>query len=444
MVALLRKLEAPLDFRIHDNTYGTAEPLGKYVESELTWKKTGVDTGKLVVEGNHRHANNLRACVETVVPVTCSVNGKRWSGRAVDYRFHGPDNAYLEVDLKGEQRMLHGLLSYPNTFLPEWLQAPPQDIQIGGAKGVMMHYVGQNAARAGAPVVTAPHNRLDFSNFTVMAARMDPIDELFSQVLNQAAFQAKMDLWLPGDAQPFPSNRTMIRPSYIFDVVDPRDMRQEIQWSVEGGGITGFVETGKHPEGHTILVGGKSPDIINTLIRESVNALISLALSAIGLPFLSIGIGGLLDNILFAFNRFVDYTRKAQLGPYAWPEVWANAGAGAFTLDALQAGMQAMKDAAGQRAVKFTIGENKPYEFGKGFSDNGRPRYDVNDLVRFRNSGKIIEDYIAEVKMRDNRSGLREFDTIIGDDRTAQDPLAQLIGGIKGLATVVRSMNLQI
>ncbi len=442
MVALLMNEPAPLDIRIHEKEYTSSEPIGGYVGSEFTWNRNEPDKGKLIVQGNHRHARDLMACVETVVPITTMVNGKRWSGRVFDYEFTGPDNSMLSCTLAGDMRMVGSMLAYPNSYLPEWIQFPPQDIFIGGARPALSSYVYKAANRARLPIVVTPYNFWDASEFVVMSARMDPLDELFSQVLKDADLQAQMNVWLPGDPQPFPNRYTMFRPALLWSMRDKRMMTDDIQWSVQGGGIKDYIVRGKHPSAHTVMVGGKSPDIINTMIREAVNMLIAAALSLIGLPFLG-SIGGLLDDILFAFNRFIDYERKAALGLFGFPESFTPAAAGAFTLDALQAGLQHLKDTAGTTSVTFTVQGDKPHQFGVGLDERGLPRYDINDVVTFRNGPQIIHDYVSSVTVRDDRANRLTTTTTIGDPRTAKDPIAQMIGMFKGLSTVVRSMNLQ-
>lgn len=483
----------PLNMRVWSNDFTGSRPVGVYMSARVRDTWAGAGPGTLVVMRDHPLADRLMQADYDVVPITAVLNGRRWVGRVREFTCEGvPGREVLTCTLVSEYAYIHAMLGWPSTFAPLEAQFPPQDIQGGPLATVALHYIAANAARLGVPVYVKVPDRPDTSPWVRRWARMTPLDELLQSSLEEHGYRLQVDLWLPGEPDPGPvvntktlglvnfrvlegienlltfmdpgnilglrrpqEHRMIAEPGLIVSVVPKRD-RQFVRWSTaEGGGIQYIKTTGKHPEAHTIVGGGKSPDWVGSLLEVGIDTAIEGLLAAAGVAvgavtgglggLLVAGVGGLLtnalDNVFLAFARVTDQEMKARMGPLAYPEKFTSTGAGAFTIDGQEAVFTALQEARGGRSMEITVLDGKPHRYGSDERlPNGRIRrgYVPGDIHTFEDRGTVIEDYVSAVELNVDGKGLT-VTPLVGDSRITDDPMVKQLRQIKGLVTFQRA-----
>jgi len=178
---------------------------------------------------------------------------------------------------------------------------------------------------------------------------------------------------------------------------------------------------------------------MNDLSRIIADGLLGLLLTMFGAPFLAPSVGGTFDDIFLAFNVFSDPALAAQLGRHGFGEAYANASTG-FTLDALTAGLQALRDHAGRDSVKIVVQDGgatgKGFEFG--VDDGSGRRYDVGDIMTFVDRDTEITDYVSSVEVEDQRGAYCMVTVTIGDDNPVKDPMLQFVDRFKEFGALHR------
>ncbi|MFD4438119.1 Gp37-like protein, partial [Bacillus safensis] len=320
--------------------------------------------------------------------------------------------------------------------------------------------------RLGLPITFMPYTLLrDTTPVRVGMARMVPLDELFEQWLKDSGCHLTITLWLPGDEQPHP-DLFLTRPQYIVDVVQqPRTggllqtgsvldgiadtignliaagvnlltgwlnpgigqavsdalTSKEVPSVVfrsDGSAIDDATVTVTHPLYYSSVIGGKSPTWVNKLIDLGVQMAITWIFSLIGLaviPGLAGFISGIFHDVFLAFQKFVDWALKADLGPLGFPEGFVNAGA-AYTFSGFQAGTKGLWDGRGTRSASITLRDGAPYT---AFVD-----YDLGQLAGWEDEddGQIYYDRITAIAVEDTREGGIVLKTVIGDDKPDEAP----------------------
>ncbi|MHD0300096.1 hypothetical protein RCF19_29755 [Rhodococcus qingshengii] len=414
-----------------------------------------------------------------------------------------PGREIITVTCVSNMKWLQSILGFPNPMLPVEVQFPKQDIAIGPVDFVCKYFVARNANRLNKPVyVKVPSGGqpvklpaippgvtgLDaFYAFVAsldlcaMYSRMTPLDELFETSLKNSDSELMCNLWVQGDddAGALFSRESLDEVQQVFDlegdnfllftdenkvldVVDPNlhtraapaasgtgacyivDTRKKrdrrwMQWTTDSGQIVSYKRNITHPTAHQIITGGQSPTWVNELVRIVVDGIIGLILSVFGAGFLAPSVGGMLDDIFLAFNRFTNPALAAQLGPHAFGEAYANAQV-AFTLDSLVAGLQALKDHAGKDSIKIQVQDGgsagKGFEFG--VDDGSGRRYDVGDIHSFVDGDTVITDYISEVIITDERGAFCQAEVTIGDDEPVKDPFMRMVDKFKEFGSLGR------
>lgn len=424
-----------------------AMPLGvvaDYYSAEVTWIRNDVANATLVMNGDGPMAARLKECAPTpyrrfgdVVPVTIKYNGELWTGRALTYESVGtPGNRVLTVQLVSDWYHMRTILAWPNPVLPLGAQWPQNDPFIGGIDAGVKYYAFKNSARLRMPLeVLWPDKSdlFDVKNWQNFLARMVPLDELFREAIKDTDANVTLSMHWP-HMGPLRDGRKITKPKLVLDVQKVRDNRR-VKWSEEeGGGIINARVSGKGSTGAHIIVGGKSYDFINTVVSQGANAIVNGALDFFGLAGVGNIITGQLDNVFLAFNKFDDWDTILSHGDFYFREAYANGGAGGFTADAVQAGMQGIHEHKARRTVRFEVQDGLPYSFGKD--------YRVGDLVQAFVEGEWHEQVVNSATVKDDRSNGVSVSAVIGDDDIGEHPLSRIIRRHKGLESWVKAQSL--
>ncbi|MCK2200474.1 siphovirus ReqiPepy6 Gp37-like family protein [Corynebacterium callunae] len=271
------------------------------------------------------------------------------------------------------------------------------------------------------------------SEWCVVEARWDNSWDLLKATWDAAGILPVVDLWWPGDAQPFPTYTILNLPTAIVSF-RPRSTVtgaagllsqswNKIQRTINSDDhITSVVKfsdapipsaDGRNPwvvfelpeapkmvirksTDHTFLVGGKSPKGINDLIEVGVKTALAAAVTmipGIGPPIAEIikGGGELLGKLaadrFLNINEFTDQARKQYHGRSGYHAI--SKPGEANTIESLQKAWQAKTETAGGLSVEFTIDDPYPYLPGRDF--------DLGDVVGVKCWGVIWAAYISEL-----------------------------------------------
>ncbi|MFC9786425.1 hypothetical protein [Rhodococcus sp. NPDC127528] len=460
------------------------QPLGEIVGYEaLTWEWVwnAVGTASFTIPADHDWAKLVMSIDRTVVPIVITYNGKRWSGRINKSTRTGiTRDKKITCELISDYAWFHAILAYPQPLSIPEIQFPPQDIMIAGVRTLVAWYTIRNAFRIGLPITFMPYTLLrDTTPVRVGMARMVPLDELFEQWLKDTGCHLTITLWMPGDKQPHP-DLFLTKPQYIVDVVQqPRtggllntgtvldgiadtignliaagvnlftgwlnpgigqaisdaltsDEMPRVVFRSDGSAIDDATVTVTHPLYYSAVIGGKSPTWVNKLIDLGVQMAITWIFSLLSLaviPGLAAFISGMFHDVFLAFQKFVDWSLKQDLGPLGFPEGFVNAGA-AYTFSGFQAGTKGLYDGRGTRSASITLRDGYPYT---AFVD-----YDLGVLAGWEDEddGEIYYDRITSIRGEHTREGGIVLKTVIGDDKADEAPWEVGMRQIKELFSV--------
>ena len=270
------------------------------------------------------------------------------------------------------------------------------------------------------------------SEWCVIDARWDNAWDLLSASWQAAGVLPVVDLWLPGDTQPFPAHTTLSRPTGIISF-RPRStvsgasgllsqgwsqLRRMISMDDKFTSVVGMDQAlpsadGRDPwvvfEVHDapamtitkstdsrFLVGGQSPKGLNDLIEVGIKTTIAAVVA--GIPLIGPvaaeiikGGGEMLSKMaadrFLVLNEFTDKARQQYHGRSGYISL-AKAGAGNST-ETLQKAWQAKSETAGGLAVQFTLDSPDPYLPGRDF--------DIGDVIGIKAWGAIWAAYVSEL-----------------------------------------------
>ncbi|WP_446430702.1 Gp37-like protein [Rhodococcus qingshengii] len=486
------------DIDIFAGDYSHAEPFGPYIRAKFQWKRNEATAATIQVKASHPHADRLKQCKTSVVPIRTFYNGKVWDGRVMDVTIEGkPGQETVTAICASNMKWLESILGWPMPLAPEWAQVKKQDIMIGPIDFVTKYFIAKNATRLNKPVYvkvpdggnqiklpTIPSGIDSVDKFfefiasldlCAMYTRMTPLDELFQNSLKSSESEITCNLWVKGDPDPgkiFNTN-SLGRLQNIFDlhgdnfmfftnpnnilgllnpetygkateacyIVDTRKKRDRkwMQWSTDGGQIIDYKRNITHPTAHQVITGGQAPEWLNELGRILADGIIGLILSVFGAGFLAPSVGGLLDDRFGSFNKFNNSELEELLGRHGFGEAYANAQV-AFTLDSLMAGLQGLRDHAGRDSIKIRVldggAAGKGFQFGA--DDDSGQRYQEGDIMSFVDGDTVITDYVSEVTVEDQRGGFCVAEVTIGDDQPVKDPFLRMVDKFKEFGSTGR------
>lgn len=326
-------------------------------------------------------------------------------------------------------------------------------------------------------VIMAPQIRPDTSEWTMLAARFDHTWDLVKATLEDAGLQITTQRWLPGDKQPFPDHAILTKPTLVLDVVErsfltghtgsvldpildlvrviapdgtsetvsimdpnlgqapPAGVNPPVAiWRAsQHQGLVESTMTLRKAMGHTVYVGGKSPDWLNKGIKLLVNSALGYIGLLIGLPALGMGIfDNLVEDVVLAFQRFTNNTRKTSMGSHAYIETFEPGGA--WTLNALQTGRTALHRMRGTVGFTAKVIDQSPYAIGE--------HIDLGERGGFEIAGRIWLGNVAKLRRVSARRTSPEWELTIGDphrDEMAGTKALRLLDRARAEATRYQS-----
>ncbi|AIT60168.1 hypothetical protein [Corynebacterium doosanense] len=393
---------------------------------------------------------------------------------------------------------LHHMPLWASPSLPLAAQLKYADVQAGDSLRVLKSYLHRNLARefqplmlaawdlwspltwsginpSSWPLMVSPIHESTTTEWTVLDSRFNSAGEMFSATLDAAGLLLTIELWLPGDEQPFPSHATLSTPTMILDI-KPRafdtsstgrigDVIRGIRATITGDQTTKALVlddswfTGQNPnawcvwsadhmKGIThrlvvkkstdsrVIVGGRSPQIVNSLIAAASSAMWQGIGAGIGAAFPPLAPfaaaagafighmqGELLKDKLFAWIQYPAYARGQAHGPYRYRGI-VKPGDG-FSLSSLQQGFTALQETQGSVSTEFTVGDGQPYVLGRDFR--------TGDQAAVISLGIIFATYVESWTVTVHRGG-DDVALGMGDPRLRESPSRSLDRSLKATA----------
>lgn len=271
------------------------------------------------------------------------------------------------------------------------------------------------------------------SEWCVIDARWDNAWDLMSATWKAAGILPVVELWLPGDTQPFPDYTTLEQPtgvisfrprstvsgaSGLFDqgwsqlkrIIDQDDKFTSVLEfddapipSADGRAPWVIFDVQEAPpmtitksSDSRFLVGGQSPKGLNELVKVGATTIVASMISLIPgvgpIAAAAITAGGEILGDLAAdrfmnLGEFTDEARKQYHGRSRYLSV-AKPGAG-NSVETLQKAWQAKTETAGGLSVQFSVDSPDPYLPGRDF--------DLGDVVGISCWGAVWAAYVSEL-----------------------------------------------
>lgn len=511
--------EQQFQFEIGSPDGRTWRPLGPYVECEVGYEWNLPGTLQIEVKPDHPMIAYLVNCRYRVIHVRTWRNGKMWSGRLMNAKVSGrPGQERVILMGVGNLYWILRTLAWVNPLFPPEVQVGltgKQDIMIGPADFVFKYFAAKNWTRLNKPIYaklpvryTIPElpNIADIFDLEELLgliadidliglqARFSPLDELYKQSVDNLDLGLSMDLWTAYDG-PSPSvfnagnlgtlgailgmfnpdnflrfdnegnplelehpedwGKITKHAGYVFDTHLKRQ-RHWMEWRTDSGWIESYERNVRHMDAHQVVVGGKSPDMVNKFVEWAANlalqVLASIITTALGLPGVGgIVVGDLFDDIFFAYQAFenpeplemVDEfgTFGGDDGEHFFGEKFGDNTA-AWSLDAFAVGQDTLKQASGEDSVTISVVSGGPdgrgFQFGE--DDGVHRRYLCGDEMTFYDRGMRIHNYVSSVKIIDRRDGRMIEQVAFGPDEANKSAWERVMGRFKEFAQFTRGI----
>ncbi|EOM77277.1 hypothetical protein DW322_00960 [Rhodococcus rhodnii] len=424
-------LDEDIHFYVENEVGGPEDRMGyKVLDIEVEFDADdGIDRVTVIGLHDFEHVKNLLAKPNTAAPLEAQIpKSDVQAGRS-----RAVIASYLQRNLGSEQQPL--LIWGFDMWTPlVWRQIDPSRWKV----------------------IVAPPKGRDESEHTILSARMDNMWDLVKATLEDASLQIVPQRWLPGDPQPFPEHLILTHPILVLHIVQRsflagtgsavgdivRDVVRAIGadgasetitiadpnsapppdgvnaptviWRAsQHQGIVGSKMTLHHATGHTVIIGGKSPQWVNNSIKLLLNSALGYIGLAIGIPGLAIGIfDKAVEDQILAWQRFTNWIRKSTLGSHAYIHTFAQGDA--WTLGGLQSGRVGLHGKRGFAAFTARVIDMQPYVMGRDYRLGWRVGVEV--------ANRIWLSHIARRRRHWDRDTPPSWDITIGDSREDELP----------------------
>lgn len=493
-----------------------ADSVGEYLYAKFGWHWNLPAMGVFKIKESHHLAPLVKTCRRKVIPITTEQNGIPWDGRIMDVEidWDGNGEEIITVYCINNLFWIMTVLGWVNPQLPATVQiglTGKQDIMFGPPDWVFKWFFARNAIRQNIPVYMQLPLRYDIPNLpnledlfdleallayvngidlVVLSSRFTQLDELFKQTVTTGEIGMTCDLVIPTATNPgpmvfntdslatlqsilditsdnfldiskFPSLGSLVdtemhEPGYVFHTHKKRDRRWQV-WSKQSGVIKSYKRKISHARGSRVVVGGQSPSMLNSIVEFAANlaiqAIAGALTTALGLPGVgAIAVGGLFDDIFFAFQEFVDAELAADLGRHGFREGFAD-NTGAYSLDSFSVGLNRMRELAGDDSLTVTVQPNASIGLSFGADteiiegvevDVSDRRYRHGDRISLHDGETYVETYISAVEVEDARDGRKIELVTLGDSSKQKDVWGQIFDKLKDGTALSRAMAVNI
>jgi hypothetical protein len=524
-------------FSIYDKFWRKTGELGAdLIEASGTDPRNNVPQATIKVKGESAFIEALMQCRTTLVGVTVETAGLRFA-HYVDTHDYDYDNGALTgtANCPGIWDILSFYQIWPDWFLPIQAQVFSHAIFIGPIVsvienmiatcalrlqsgmwefvnnaaslnpdirawfGTMLQSNGDFAHQLKTPLYVVMSNPLlDGSPLVARTVRMESCATVIRDITRSSGVDVRVDLWLPGDAQPDPW-ANLDQPTYVVTVKDRSQITGptgaiidsvirtvvDLEGSLLGNALdpilnpsgqnqalpdgefvapalgVNFVapyailevpEPGEvssilkckvsdhTPKGWQHIIGGKSPKWLNDLINATLSWLIDSVMIVIGFTGVPSNLlDGFLNDAFLAFQLIEHYQRRADVGPYHPAiERFTSTGSSPYNIEALFTFVNALWDSRGYTSALAVFRNGEKLTLGKDVFRGG-----LMSIV-YLGRKRMFTDYIENVMWRITEDA-REITVQVGDGKAKEAPLAKhqrLITGLQeGLNVALLTPN---
>lgn len=511
--------EQEFQFEIGSPDGRTWRPLGRYIECEVGYFWNVPGTLQIEIKPDHPMVAYLVNCRYRVIHIRTHRNGEMWDGRVMNAKVSGrPGQERVLLQGVGNLFWLMRTLAWVNPLFPPEIQVGltgKQDIMFGPVDFVFKYFAAKNWTRLGRPIFASLPVRYTIPEFPNIAdlfdleellgflsdldlvglqARFPPLDELYKQSVDNLDLGLSMHLWTAYDG-PSPSVFNagnlgtlgailgMFNPDnflrfdnagnplelehpedwgtitkhagYVFDTHLKRQ-RHWMEWRTDSGWIESYERNVRHMDALQVVVGGKSPDMVNKFVEWAANlalqVLASIITTALGLPGVGgIVVGDLFDDIFFAYQAFENPEPLDMVdefgsfggddGEHFFGEKFGD-NTSAWSLDSFAVGQDTLKKASGEDSVTISVISGGPD--GRGFTfgqdDGVNRRYLCGDEMTFYDRGLRVQNFVYSVKVIDKGDGRMIEQVTFGPDEATKSVWERIVGRFKEVAQFTRGI----
>ena len=333
------------------------------------------------------------------------------------------------------------------------------------------------------PIYVVRHDPLtDTSPLYARTVRMETVAAVLKDITKAYGVDVRVDLWLPGDAQPDYWTQTipelaLDQPTYVVTAKDRSQVTGptktvldsvlrtvvDLEGSLLGNvlspllnpqgeyspenifiaptlgvnfvppwviviapepGERGSVATCKisdhTPKGWQHIIGGRSPKWLNDLMNATYAWIIDSITILLGVSGIpSDFLAGFLNNSFLAFQLIEHYQRRSEVGPYHPGIEQMHATASApYNVETVFGFINALWDSRGWTSAQCTLRNGEVYTLGKDIQ-----RGALVSIV-YRNRTRMFTDYVENTMWRFNPK-TRDLFIQVGDGKAKESPLAK-------------------
>lgn len=508
-------VDSEFTFSVYDKFWRKTGELGDdLIEGSGTDPRNNVPSSTLKMKGSSAFVETMMGCRNTLVGVTVETAGLRFPFY-VDTHDYEYDNGALTstANLKGIWDILSYMTIWPSWFLPIQFQPFSHAIFIGPIVTVIENMISEcalriqsglnefinNAASLNPDIrawfgtlilnngniahalktpmyVVRTNPLLDGSPLVAKTVRMESCATVITDLTRAYGVDVRVDLWLPGDAQPDPW-ANLDQPTYVVAVKDRSQvtgptgtiidsvirtvvdlqgsllgntlqplLNPQGQYAPEGvfiaptlgvnfvkpyailevpepGEVSSILKckvSDHTPKGWRHVIGGKSPKWLNDLINATLSWLIDSIMIVIGFTGVPSNLlDGFLNDAIMAFQLIDHFGRRQDVGPYhPAMERFTATGSAPYNIEALFTFVNALWDSRGYTSALAVFRNGEKHTLGKDIFRGGLMS------VAYMGRKYLFTDYIELLMWRINES-TREITVQIGDGKAEEPPLAK-------------------
>lgn len=327
---------------------------------------------------------------------------------------------------------------------------------------------------------------LDTSPLVARTVRMESCGEVIKDLTKAYGVDVRVDLWLPGDAQP-DRWANLTKPTYVVTVKDRSQITGPtktvvdsiLKTTVDLGGSLGDVfapiiqqvqsmpgvyvapklgvnfvepyavlvapEEGEDgplltckvvdhtPKAWQIIIGGNSPKWLNDLINATLSWLIDSIMILVGFTGIPSNIlDGFLNNAFLAFQLLQHYGRRSEMGPmHPNIEVFIATQSAPYNVEAIFTFLTALWETRGYTSAQCTFMNAPfgPYALGRDVFRGGL----VSLIYPVAGQGwEMFTDYVEDTPWRYTPKE-RQVMLMVGDNKAEEAPIAKHQRWLTGL-----------
>jgi hypothetical protein len=340
------------------------------------------------------------------------------------------------------------------------------------------------------------HNPLlDTSQLVAKTVRMESCATVIKEITRATGMDVRVDLWLPGDAQP-DRWANLDQPTYVITVTDRSSIEGpsktildsvlrtvvDIQGSLLGSALDPILNPGNQyvpvnlgmftaptlginfvppwvllicpdpgrkgnvvsckitdhtPKGWQHIIGGRSPKWLNDLLNTTYSWIIdsiSILIGITGIP--SDLLSGFLNDTFLAFQLIENYVRRSEVGPYHPAiEVFHATSSAPYNIETVFDFINSFWDSRGWTSAQVSFRNGTIYTLGRDIF-----RGQLASVV-YMGRTKMLTDFVENVLWRLDAK-TRDVMIQVGDGKHVESPLAKHQRLITGLFEAVNVLTL--